>query len=274
MTSTSRAIGRTDRSGVLHPENLERYAATAHDTDPSVAAVVDHFWTVAWDLPATEVIRQHIIADPAGTLTFEAGHVPAGLVVTGVHRRAWHRDIAGWGNVFAIQLRPAGLAVVSDLDPATIAGRTQAVTPRLDARLHALLTAVAHAPDTASRIARATALLATMAAERPPTGRQLLANDAMAAIHRGEPLPAGLSERTLQRALRETIGQGPAWARRWVRLQEAARLFATSGENHAADIAVRLGYADQAHLGNDFRAAAGITPGEYVRSLRRMRPAS
>ncbi|GIE97495.1 helix-turn-helix domain-containing protein [Paractinoplanes rishiriensis] len=261
---TSRALGREERSGVLHPQNLERYAATLHEADASIGAVVDHFWTVAWHLPAGERIEQRIIADPAVTLTIEAGNVPADLVLTGVHRRAWQREIAGRGSAFAIRLRPAGLAVVSDLAPAAIADRTLAVTPELDARLHALLREIRDASD---RQGRATALIKVLAAERPPPARHLLANDVLAAIHRGGPLPAGPSTRTVQRALRETIGHGPSWVRRWVRLQEVARQFAVDGEAGAAAIAARLGYADQSHLVNDFRAAVGLTPGEYLARL-------
>ncbi|MEV6305563.1 helix-turn-helix domain-containing protein [Actinoplanes sp. NPDC051861] len=262
-------IRDTDRTGVLHPANLARYAAARHPAGPAVAPVVDHFWTVAWNL-AGERVDQRILSDPAVTLTIEAGHVPAELVVTGVHRRAWRREIAGWGTGFAIRLRPAGLAVVSDLAPAAIADRTLAVDPALDARLHGLLRAVADAPGTAARIDLATELITGMLAERPLTGRQLLANAAVDAIGRGEPLPGGVSARTVQRALRETIGQGPAWVRRWVRLQEAARQFAVDGEAGAAQIAARLGYVDQSHLVNEFRAAVGRTPGEYLKSLRRI----
>ncbi|WP_074309331.1 AraC family transcriptional regulator [Micromonospora cremea] len=268
MTNTPRPIGQTDRSGVLHPKNLARYSATIHEADASVAALVDHFWTVAWNLPSAERIEQQIITDPAVTLTVEAGHVPAELVVTGVHRRAWTREIAGWGTVFAIRLRPAGLAVVSDLTPEAVADRTLPVVPELDARLYALMRAVAGAPGVESRIARATTLIGEMAAERPLTPRQLLANDVVAAIVRGDPLPASPSARTVQRALRETIGRGPAWVRRWVRLQEVARQFATNGAGCAAEIAARLGYADQSHLVNDFRSAVFTTPGEYLRTLR------
>jgi hypothetical protein len=267
--TTRRPIARDDRTGVLHPDNLARYAATVHPADAAVSAAVDHFWTVAWNLADGERIEQRILTDPAVTLTVEAGHVPAGLVVTGVHRRAWSREIAGWGNGFAIRLRPAGLAVVSDLTPDDVADRTLAVGPGTDARLYGLLHAVAAMPDTASRIALATRLIGGMLAERPPTERQLLANEAVDAINRGEPLPPGRSARTVQRALRETIGHGPAWVRRWVRLQEVARQFAVDGGSGAADIAARLGYTDQAHLVNEFRSAVGSTPGEYVRSLRR-----
>jgi hypothetical protein len=269
IRDTHRPIAREDRTGVLHPGNLARYAATAHDAGPGIGEVVDHFWTVSWNLPGGESIDQRILTDPAVTLTVESGRVPAGLVVTGVHRRAWAREIAGRGTGFAIRLRPAGLAVVGDLTPHEIADRTLEVTPRRDPRLYGLLRAVADVPDTPSRIVRAREIISAMVAERPLSDRQRLANETVDAIHRGDPLPAGRSARTVQRALRETLGCGPAWVRRWVRLQEAARQFAVEGEAGASQIAARLGFTDQAHLVNEFRQATGLTPGIYVESLRR-----
>ncbi len=78
----------------------------------------------------------------------------------------------------------------------------------------------------------------------------------------------GCSERTLQRALRDTLGQGPKWVTRWVRLQEATRLLSLQPAPPLAAVAHELGYADQAHLTNDFRDAVGLTPGAYLASLR------
>ena len=42
------------------------------------------------------------------------------------------------------------------------------------------------------------------------------------------------------------------------------------GDDDLAEIAVELGYADQAHLTSDFRAATGTTPGAYRRQLQRL----
>lgn len=225
----TRPITATERSGVAAPANLERYSARWITPDPGLAAVVDRYWTVRWALPEGERISQRILTLPAVTLSVEEGDVPARLVVTGVHRAAWQREIHGSGKVFALRLRPAGLAVVSDLTPGHIADATLSLTRNLDAGLHELLSDVAAEPDDVSRARAADALLADRLRDRPVGRAGKLANAALDELTAGahpRPGPAlaarlGCSERTLQRALRQTLGQGPKWAARWVRLQEA-----------------------------------------------------
>ena len=78
----------------------------------------------------------------------------------------------------------------------------------------------------------------------------------------------GVSDRAVQRALARTVGHGPKWVARRVRLQEVARVLSTDASAELADLAVRLGYADQSHLSNDFRGVVGLTPGAYQRSVR------
>lgn len=267
MDNPARSMVRDERWGVLHPENLARYGAQLTLPDPSIADVVDHFWHVRWNLNHAEVIPQRIIATPAVTFTVEAGDVPAPLVVTGVYGRAWERSISGRGDVFAIRLRPAGLAVLSDLTPGQIADQTLALTIELDARAFATVQHVASGASIDERMGLTTDAVRARLAERPPTARQLLANEVVGAIGGGLPLPSA-SPRTIQRALDETLGHGPKWVARWIRLQEVARLLSAPDGPSTAEIAAILGFTDQAHLVNDFRDAVGVTPGAYLRSLR------
>lgn len=72
-----------------------------------------------------------------------------------------------------------------------------------------------------------------------------------------------LGERTLQRLVARRLGLHPKWLIQRRRLQEAAaRLRTDPGD--LARIAAELGYADQAHLANDFRTVTGLTPGDYL----------
>lgn len=267
----------TQRSGVLHPQNLRRYNAQRFEAPAEISAVVEHFWHVRWHLDEGEVISQRIIDAANINLTIEEGAVLAPLVITGIHRRAWHRQIRDSGSAFGIRLRPAGLAVLSDLAPARLANATVEVTPGLDRHLYAFMLQVAAADTARTRVVAATAAVLEILRERPVTASGELANaafDELTARVRsriGTDLAVGLgtSERTIQRALKDTLGQGPKFISRRIRLQEAARLLATRPELDLAELAFELGYADQAHLTNDFRAVAGVSPGAYRRSLAR-----
>lgn len=269
-----RDIEPDERSGVLHPGNLARYRARWFAPAAAVADVVETYWSVQWDLGA-EAIAQRIVAAPAATLSLERGAVPAALVVTGVHARPWERVITGSGRVFGIRLRPAGPAVLGDLAPADTADATLPVTEALDARLHGFLAALPLDAEPEAQAASADARIARAIADRPVPPLHRLANDVVARLGERGPAPVGalaadlgVSARTVQRALRATLGQGPSWVGRWIRLQEVVRRLSASDAPPASEVAAALGYVDQAHLVNDFRSAVGMTPGAYVRSLR------
>ncbi len=75
---------------------------------------------------------------------------------------------------------------------------------------------------------------------------------------------AGLSKRTLERLFREYVGVGPKWVIQRYRLHEAAEYAATGKPLDWADLAARLGYADQAHFIRDFKRIVGQSPSRYA----------
>lgn len=269
-----RPIAGSERSGVLYPERLTRYQASWIAPDPAVSAVVDQYWHVSWALEDGEHLDQPIVDLPAVTVTIEEGEVPAPFVVTGVHGKAWRRTIGGTGRVFALRLRPAGLAVLSDLTPAQVADATVPLTPELDPRLHALIQRIASSTDPTERAQTANKAIRQAVAERAPTSAGLLANDVLDELrerihHRTSATLAerfARSARTIQRACVHTLGHGPKWLSRRIRLQEVALALATRPTEELAIIAADLGYTDQSHLTYDFRTATGITPDAYRRA--------
>src|SRR5262249_59217722 len=76
---------------------------------------------------------------------------------------------------------------------------------------------------------------------------------------------ANLSGRQLERRFLDEVGIPPKRLARIVRFQRALRVLAArqAGER-GADLAARLGYADQAHFIRDFREFAGHTPTEHA----------
>ena len=78
----------------------------------------------------------------------------------------------------------------------------------------------------------------------------------------------GLSERSLQRLVEQRVGLSPKWLIQRRRLHDAVEAL-KAGESSLADMAARLGYADQAHFTHDFRTVTGMTPGDYLRDQPR-----
>ena len=73
--------------------------------------------------------------------------------------------------------------------------------------------------------------------------------------------------RQLQRLFREYVGVTPKWVIQRYRLIEAAERLAAGPDIGFADLALDLGYADQAHFIRDFRKIVGRPPADYARNL-------
>ena len=79
---------------------------------------------------------------------------------------------------------------------------------------------------------------------------------------------AGLSPAHFARAFKETVGRAPHQHLMTLRLERARRLLDTS-DIALSDVALRTGFADQAHFTRFFKRQFGVTPGVLARSRRR-----
>jgi AraC-like DNA-binding protein len=74
----------------------------------------------------------------------------------------------------------------------------------------------------------------------------------------------GVTERTLHRRVRSAVGYGPKVLQRVVRFRRFLALAPRRDDLGLAGLASVAGYADQAHLGRECIALAGLTPVELV----------
>ncbi len=77
----------------------------------------------------------------------------------------------------------------------------------------------------------------------------------------------GMSEATFARKFKQRTGQSPMAFVKEARLR-AALIFLHDGQLSLGEIAIRCGFADQAHFSRVFRKAHGRTPGKYRSALR------
>lgn len=73
-----------------------------------------------------------------------------------------------------------------------------------------------------------------------------------------------VGERRLQQLFRQHVGLSPKSVSRLARLHGLLRALRRSAAPAWAQLAPELGYYDQAHLVNEFRALSGLTPGQFL----------
>jgi AraC-like DNA-binding protein len=254
--------------GILYPARLPSFHRPP--APASVADLVQWFWIPEWDIEPGRTSRQHLIAYPGSNLVVQ----PDGVLFSGPATRAAYRDLAGRGWAVGALLRPAAVPLFTD-DPASLRDTEVAVAAE---DLHLSVSEVMNTHDGGTRRERAVdAFAGWLACFAGPavSGEALLANRLMdvigsdASVVRVEDAASALaaSQRTLQRVARKYIGLSPAALIRRRRLQDAAERTRLDASADLAAIAAELGYADHAHLTNDFQKYLGFTPSAYRRGL-------
>lgn len=258
--------------GILYPARLPSFHRLP-PPDP-VADLVRWFWIPEWDLAPGRVSRQELIAFPACNLVVESGMTG----FSGPTTRRSHRDLTGRGWAVGALLRPAAVPAFA-ADPAALRDDYRPLD--LPGLRSAVLSAMAggEGADAGVRRAAAVAAFSDWLDQRvPEPGEEALLANRMADLLDGDAgirtvgeaaERLGVSVRTLQRIAGRYVGLPPAAMIRRRRLQEAAELLRTRPEADPeisiASVAADLGYADQAHLANDFRSVLGFTPSGYQR---------
>jgi AraC-like DNA-binding protein len=244
-----------------------------------LAFFVQHFWFVQWDLRDATPSRAETFPHPSCYLVFEhdleRGVDDASVLwrgeVSGVTTGKFSRSMEGHGRVFGVKFQPGGLRPFLQGSASMLTNRVVQAAEifgedvvalarelrRLDSAEEMAAAAAAylmqHLPARDSNTERATALV-----------EMILSDPAILSVE-GLSRRTGQSVRSLQRIFREYVGASPKWVIRRFRLHELLERFHSGEEVDGAQLALELGYADQAHLINDFRKLAGVTPTEYLR---------
>jgi AraC-like DNA-binding protein len=230
--------------------------------DPAVADLVEGHWIVTWDRRGEAGTRREVLPDPCVNLVVE----PAGRLLYGVGSGHGVRELEGAGMAVGTKFRPGGFSgflpgPVSDLTDrvVTLPEAFGAAGEELDAALLA-------AADPTAVIA---AVADFLVARRPtPDPRRELAMEIVAAMRgasagtevAGLAAEFAVSPRTMQRLFARHVGASPKQVLQRLRRQRAVDLMREPGAPSLARIAAELGYADQSHLSNDFRATLGRAP--------------
>lgn len=268
LEQTRPADGRPRARGLISSRasgaRVESHTFAAPD---GLAAWVGSLWTSRWDLRGQAPHHAEILSDPCVTVAFEARASRVVGVTTGLFRR----ELSGRGHIRAFKLRPGASRALIDVPAVSLTRRViplREVFPDAPATLEA---DVVDPDDDAEGLEAIVSWLARAMPARDDADLRL----AIALVEHAARHPeivtverlvaaAGVSLRPLQRLFREFVGGTPKWVIRRLRLQEAAAQI-ERGDRALTDVAAELGYADQAHLSRDFRAATGRSPSGFAR---------
>ncbi|WP_426339880.1 AraC family transcriptional regulator [Pseudoduganella sp. S-14] len=274
MIGKTRQI-ETEPRGILVPR-LKAGSFCHERMAPSAALAewVEHYWFVGWDMQGHPPQQQETLPHPNVHLVIENDADG----VYGVHTARYTKLLAGQGFAFGIKFRPGGFRPFFGRAVAELSDRRVALAQlfgadgeQLTQQLRACATSAAAAPSAMAALAQAF-LLARLPRADEDAGRAA----ALVAAVAGNPAlltvdalagQAGLNKRALQRLFQQYVGVGPKWVIKRYRMHEAVAQLQAGTAPALAQLALSLGYYDQAHFIKDFAALVGQPPGEYLRQL-------
>lgn len=257
-------------TGILNREKgvsffqLNRYFPTT-----LLADFVEHYWVVEWLLPEGYTHVQEVLPTLSVQLVFQLDEA----TIHGVKKQRFIQHISGTGRVVGVKFKPGGFYPFLEKSVLTIAHQeTEAYAllgittppiyvpvtgehaPVLEAIEVLLLRLL---PKKEEKMLLVQQITATALADRTMISTAQLA----AHFH--------LTIRTLERLFSKYVGINPKWVIKIFRFHDIVERIAGSTEVNWAQLAIDLGYFDQAHFIKDFRIMMGKTPQEYALECRK-----
>jgi AraC-like DNA-binding protein len=250
-----------------------RFKHLRRSPSSELAPWIDHYWLVSWDLRGHEPFVAETLPHPNFQVIFEKDS----SVVSGVFTGKFSRTLEGMSHVFGIKFNPGAFRPFLKAPASSLTNRTVPVT-RIFGRgvrrenVEALESVLVGVVDEDRMIEAAEAFF--RARVPAPDETVTLASSLVRRILEEPEIKTvddlvdrtGIGKRTLQRIFGEYVGATPKWVIRRYRLHELVEKFNSGSKMNWADLALELGYFDQAHLINDFKSIVGYSPVQYRKS--------
>ena len=167
-----------------------------------------------------------------------------------------------------VRFKPAMARAILDVDPVNFRDR-EVQARAIDAGFGALEERLLDCTSPCAAFAVLKHAVDAQLARRENEAAPRRVQEAIGLLARGGEVQAvaraiGLSERSLHRELVRWSGLAPKSLARILRMQRCLAALRT-GRTPLALLALRLGYADQAHMTRELKALAGVTPREIAR---------
>lgn len=229
-----------------------------------------------WVDPAHPV-TERVLPDGGVHLIFNLGDPPAvpggageAAVAVGARCEPSLIHMAGRVEHVTATLRPGGMAALLGIPAAELAGQDVPLDALWGSRAAEALDRLAASSPGPARAAALEAVLRDRLAARPPDP-DAAATEAVRMIERAggrirvRALAAaiGVGERRLEQVFHRHVGLSPKAVCRLARFRATVDVLRREPGRAWTDIAYDCGFYDQSHLANEFRALAGLAPGDF-----------
>jgi AraC-like DNA-binding protein len=253
--------------GVLNPLPGERtFRLTRYPPSEDLGYFVEHYYIFEWDLRGKEPCSHEALPHPSVNLVIERGDSR----IFGVVQGKFSRTLAGEGWVFGAKFKPGGFYPFVEWPISRLTDDSVGLRDLFGERGQTLEKEILAPRNEAKLIEIAEMFLRGQSPERDNTveliGRVVDCIITNPEITRVDDVVSrlGLSKRTLQRIFERYVGVSPKWVIRRYRLHEAAERLAVGKAVSLPEVALDLGYFDQAHFIKDFKRIVGTTPAKYA----------
>ncbi|HYK38369.1 AraC family transcriptional regulator [Alloacidobacterium sp.] len=259
------ALGQPRGVLLRPPPAAGRFRHARLSAAPELAAWIDHYWMVSWDLRGCEPRLVESLPHPNVHVVFEKPESSA----WGISTCKFSRTLEDKAHVFGVKFTPGGFFPFFGKPVSSLADRSVPIEEVFGREVRELERAILATEDAEVMNTAADAFL--LERKPQPDEKADLARQMVERILREPDILAvddlaersGISVRGMQRLFSQYVGVSPKWVIRRYRLHELLEQMHSGKRLDWAQLAVGLGYFDQAHLINDFRSITGYAPTEY-----------
>ena len=240
----------------------------------ALAPWVGRYWSIRG--ACEEPLPNRVLPDGCADVIVDLSAKPAAFAV-GPMRTAAVVPLAAIVDLFGVRFRPGAALAFLDAPLDALADREVGLDELWGPLAQSLETVLAEVAD-GERMRHAERILR----ERLDAGARGTGREAQAVAHaiallrrargsagvRDVAAALGVGERWLERAFDRHVGYGPKMLARVVRFQHAVALLDAGPPLSWSALAYEAGFADQSHLVREFRALAGLTPGDFAAERR------
>lgn len=256
--------------GILNPVmGKQKFQLSLYAPAQDLAGFIEHYWIVDWDLRGQEPYLSETLPHPCVHLTIEQDQSR----IVGVVKSRFSYLLTGMGRVFGAKFRPGAFYPFIKAPLSTFTDRSISLQDVFGVESDALEQTMLSQRDREAMVA----LMEDFLRARHPEPDENIAFirqvvDLVIArreITRVDDVVSqfGTNKRTLQRLFSQYVGVSPKWVIKRYRLHEAAERMAAGEVIDWPQLALDLGYFDQAHFINDFKTIVGKAPAEYTKGL-------